>query len=236
MSGAICYRCSSMSAFEEIRCLDIPLADKLAANSEHLRNNSVEINGIYADIVERLRRAGAGEAAPQLGSPMPGFVLPAHSGRLVSSASLLESGPLVISFNRGHWCSFCRLELLALNDVYSQIKSRGAKLISIMPERAPSVTRLIGDYDIDFPVLIDMDNGYALECALMISLGQTLRDAFTARGTDLGRFQGNDGWCVPIPATFILDQNGLIAGRFVDPDFRNRMSPEAILNCLDTIG
>ena len=224
-----------MNAFDEIRCLDLPLADQLAAYSDQMQQTNVQIAGIYSDIIERLRKAEAGNGAPQVGDRLPAFLLPDHSSRLISSANLIESGPFVISFNRGHWCSFCRLELLALNDIYPQIQQCGGELVSIMPERAPSVLQLLEGYTINFPILTDMDNGYALECGIMISLGQALRDAFTAKGKDLGRFQGNDGWFAPIPATFIIGRDGRIACQFVDPDFRLRLSPKAILECLEQI-
>jgi hypothetical protein len=41
---------------------------------------------------------------------------------------------------------------------------------------------------------------------------------------DLPRFQGNDLWMWPIPATFVVGRDGLIKARFVDPDFRTRMA------------
>jgi peroxiredoxin len=39
---------------------------------------------------------------------------------------------------------------------------------------------------------------------------------------------------VPIPATFVLDRNGMVIGRKVDPDFRRRLDIEEILRALPT--
>lgn len=46
---------------------------------------------------------------------------------------------------------------------------------------------------------------------------------------DLPAYRGNDTWVVPIPATFVVGQDGRIRARFVDPDYRKRMAIEDLL-------
>lgn len=225
-----------MAGFEEIRCLDAPLADKLAAYADQLTSVKPSIASMYSALVDRLRAADAGSQAPEIGSVLPAFLLPDNEGGLINSTSLLNSGPLVLSFNRGHWCSFCRLELLALAEIYPEVQRLGGELVSIMPDRAESAGRLKETFDIPFRILTDIDNGYALTCSLMVSLGAAVREAFLNSGNDLAKHQGNDAWFVPIPATFIVGRDGRINGRFVDPDFRRRMAPGDILERLKQIG
>jgi len=45
-------------------------------------------------------------------------------------------------------------------------------------------------------------------------------------------FHGNDGWLLPIPATFVIRRDGTVQARFVDPDFRRRMAIEDLLAAL----
>ena len=49
------------------------------------------------------RASGYRAAMPALGSPLPGFALPDTTGAVVTSATLLAQGPLVVSFFRGAW-------------------------------------------------------------------------------------------------------------------------------------
>ena len=51
---------------------------------------------------------------------------------------------------------------------------------------------------------------------------------------DLANFHGNDGWVLPIPATFVVGQDGVVKARFVDPDFRRRMEIEDLLAALQS--
>ena len=72
-------------------------------------------------------------------------------------------------------------------------------------------------------MLIDADNGYAMFLNLTIWVGAEIQKMMEARRSDPPTFQGNSSWILPIPATFVIGQDGLIRARFVDPDYRNRM-------------
>jgi hypothetical protein len=52
---------------------------------------------------EELRRSGQAERALGVGARAPAFALPNQDGQIIRSADLLASGPLVITFFRGHW-------------------------------------------------------------------------------------------------------------------------------------
>ena len=45
----------------------------------------------------------ADRAIPKVGDAMPAFELPDSNGNVVSSAELLNAGPLVVTFFRGMW-------------------------------------------------------------------------------------------------------------------------------------
>ena len=92
-----------------------------------------------------LRGSTCSTAAPsarKIGEPLPEFNLPDENGRLVSLASLLRSGPAVVSLNRGHWCPYCKLELRSLAAIHDEIGRLGARVVSIMPDTAT----FTGDY------------------------------------------------------------------------------------------
>ena len=45
-------------------------------------------------------------------------------------------------------------------------------------------------------------------------------------------FQGNGGWFLPIPATLVVGRDGRVKARFMDPDFRQRMRTEDIVEAV----
>ena len=213
--------------------------DMNASLKERLDNYSLAVRQIippYADAVEilirRLMGSGAGSGAPRIGDAMPPFILPDENGRPVSLEQLIERGPIAVMFHRGHWCPWCRITVNALVRVQSKIAEAKGQVIAIMPDRQPFATEFKREASSPFPVLIDMDNGYALSLNLAIWVGPDLERLLASYGRPLPDYQGNDSWILPIPATFVVGRDGIIRARFIDPDFRRRMTVEELLDAL----
>jgi len=56
-----------------------------------------------AEATEKLAKSGIISRALGRGDKAPAFELPNALGQMVSSAALLQDGPLVVSFYRGTW-------------------------------------------------------------------------------------------------------------------------------------
>ena len=161
---------------------------------------------------------------------MPPFLLPDETGRLVSLPSLLANGPVAVMFYRGHWCPYCRLNVRAVIQAQDRITALGAQTVAIMPETQAYARKFKSESNAPFPVLTDLDNGYALSLNLAIWLGTEIQQLLSYQ--DMASFHGNDGWVLPIPATFVVGRDGLVKARFVDPDFRKRMEIEDLIAAL----
>jgi peroxiredoxin len=156
--------------------------------------------------------------------------LPNNKNRLVALDEVIRAGPAVISFNRGHWCEYCLIELTAFRQASKEFVRCDASVVSIMPETQAYISRM--DHHDAFFILSDIDNGYALSLGLAIWLGENVSRLYLEHGLELHRYSGNAAWFLPIPATFVVGRDGLIIDRYVDPDFRNRMEIAAILAAL----
>ena len=171
---------------------------------------------------------------PAIGERLPNFLMTDSGGRLVGLSSLIAKGPVVVSFNRGPWCDYCGLELNALARAYPEIVAAGGEVVSIVPETGRYADNLRNVRDLPFRVLTDLDLAYALTLGLVFWVGEKIKQTYQGFGIDLERFQGNGGWFLPIPATLVVGQDGLVKARFVDPDFRHRMAIEDILGAVAT--
>jgi peroxiredoxin len=102
-----------------------------------------------------------------------------------------------------------------------------------MPERQAFAAEFKVNTGSQFSVLTDMDNGYALSLNLAIWIGPDLVELLSSFGRFLPDYQGNDTWMLPIPATFVVGRDGRVTARFVDPDFRRRISVEQLIAALE---
>jgi peroxiredoxin len=219
-------------AFARCRDLDAPLNDRLAAYSSAVRQHIPAYADAVDRFVARLAQSGVGTGAPQPGEPMPPFVLPDETGHLISLESLLRDGPVAITFHRGHWCPWCRISGRALAKVHDDIVDIGGRVAAVMPERQKFAAAFKNEAGSPFPVFTDIDNGYALSLNLAIWIGPDLEQLLSSFGRALPDYQGNDSWMLPIPATFVVGRDGRVVARFVDPDFRRRMSVEELIAAL----
>jgi peroxiredoxin len=210
-----------------LRCRDMEgtLGEQLSAYAAAGR----EVFPAYSNAVDRLVERI--HDAPRPGEAMPIFLLPDEMGRLVDLPALLAKGPLAVMFFRGHWCPYCRLNIRAVIEATDRIAATGGHVVAIMPETQAFTGKFKSDSSARFPILTDLDNGYALSLNLAIWLGEEIQKLLSPM-QDMPSFHGNNGWVLPIPATFVVSRDGIVKARFVDPDFRKRMAIDDLIAAL----
>jgi len=101
---------------------------------------------------------------------IPIFSLPDQTNNVISLDSLLEKGPLVITFYRGGWCPYCNLELQSLQKYLNEIKNLGVNLIAISPEMPDKSLSVYEKNNLKFSVLSDHNNLVAKKFGLVFEL------------------------------------------------------------------
>lgn len=216
-------------AFLECRDMDASLGERLDAFAASVRTISAPFADAVDRLVDRLQQADVGSGAPGIGDLLPPFYLPDERGRVVSLRGLLETGPVAVVVHRGHWCPYCRINTRALALAGPDIRAASGQIVAIVPDRQRYAAAVRAEAEAEFPVLTDMDNGYAMSLNLVFWVGEEMRSFMGAAGLDLAEYQGNESWMVPVPATFVVGSDGLVRARFVDPDYRRRMTIESML-------
>jgi hypothetical protein len=87
--------------FKECRDMDASLAERLASFAAAVHSRLPSFAAAVDRLVKRLSENGAGEAAPREGDPMPPFLLPDETNRLISLEQMLQTGPVAVTFHRG---------------------------------------------------------------------------------------------------------------------------------------
>ena len=220
--------------FDKARQLDAPLNTRLALLAEAVDEGAPEFAVAVRALIARLAKTGLGAQAPAVGEPLPPFIMPDQTGRLVSLTKLLQRGPLVVSFLRGHWCPYCRLTAFALADIQDAV---GAEhMVAIMPETPGYSAAFRETAGLSYPILTDADCGYALSLNLAFFMDPHMIGLLQAIGQDLSLSQAGIAWVLPIPATFVLDSRGIVVARHVDPDYRRRMDLDDLIAAFEGAG
>lgn len=211
------------------------LQDKLNAFKADFEAGKPPYN-VPSAVIETMHRAtaeliasGAASRALKAGDQAPAFNLNDPDGNAVSSAALLRTGPLVLTFYRGVWCPYCNMELQALQAAFAQIESSGAQLVAISPQVASNSRKSVRQNQLSFPILIDPHNDVAAAFGLRYAMPDYLVELYQSLKNDLPAFNGDESWTLPMPARYVIAPDGMIVYAEVNPDYTRRPDPEDML-------
>lgn len=183
-----------------------------------------------------LIESGAAEKALKVGDKAPVFTLKDAEGTSRSSTDLLAQGPLIVTFYRGVWCPYCNFDLQAIQAALPDLESRGAQLVAISPQTAPNSRRSQRENHVTFPILSDPGNEVAAAFGIRFKLPDYLAELYkNVFKNDLAVANGEASWTLPMPARFVIGQDGVIRYAEVNPDYTRRPDPEALLPLLDRV-
>ncbi|MFC2115973.1 peroxiredoxin-like family protein [Bacteroidota bacterium] len=151
-----------------------------------------------------------------------------------SLAEALESGPVVIIFYRGIWCPYCNRHLGLIQDSLQFIYEKGATVVAISPEKPEYLEMTREKTGSEFTLLYD--EGYRIADAYDVTFLPEQRTTVkynTFMGAKLKEAHSDDSQRLPIPATYIVNQNGLITWRQFDPNYKKRSNVSEIVKALE---
>lgn len=172
--------------------------------------------------------------ALQIGQKVEKFSLANHNGENIELADLLKKGPVIISFYRGGWCPYCNLELKALNDYLPQFKTQSAQLIAISPQLPDETLSTAQKNDLEFDVLSDVSNKVAEQFGLLFTLDERIQALYTQFGIDFEHYYGDKSFKLPLPATYVINQEGVITYAFLSEDYTLRAEPIDVMTALES--
>jgi peroxiredoxin len=193
---------------------------------------SEDVRRLLQRSVQRLVESELAESAVGAGELFPWFSLPNPAGDAVNSEELLQQGHLVVCFYRGGWCPYCNLELRAYQATVEEIHEQGAILIAISPQLPDEGLTTAAKGNLTYQVLSDTGNSLASHLGLVFELAPAVADLYRSVGYDLERINGNKSWTLPVPATYVVQKDGLIVDAFIQPDHTIRKEPSEIIDIL----
>lgn len=194
-----------------------------------------DIQGVMKAATDALAATDIVDKAPQKSDLLPAFSLPNQKGETVNLEDLLAKGPVVVTFYRGGWCPYCNLELKAYQDQLANIKASNATLVAITPELPDESLSTTEKNALEFEVLTDANASYAKSLNLVFSLPEELRPIYLSFGIEIEKYNGSGQFDLPLAATYVVAQDGTIAGAFVDADYTKRQEPSEVVEVLKSL-
>ncbi|SEB36787.1 Peroxiredoxin [Tenacibaculum sp. MAR_2009_124] len=187
---------------------------------------------IMAQSTQNLKNKNISDKALKVGDSVNNFELPNALGNKVRLEDSLSKGSVVISFYRGGWCPYCNIELQALQNLLPEFEKYSTTLIAISPETPDNSLNTVEKNNLSFEVLSDIDNKVAKQMGLVFQLPENLREVYHSFDIDVPKHNGNKDYELPMPATYVINPEGVITYAFIPEDYTERADPKEILNSI----
>jgi peroxiredoxin len=194
-----------------------------------------DLKNILSTELKALISSGQAKRAVKVGDKAPEFVLPDVDGNTVSSAALLKQGPLVVTFYRGFWCPFCNADLQAVEAAAERIRGFGASLVAISPQTPANSRISLQENHLSFPILSDKNCELAEKFGIRWMPSQALQGVYRNFGTDVGKFNGDGSWALPMPARYVIGADGIVAYAKVNANYTHRPEPGDVCPVLEQL-
>jgi len=172
----------------------------------------------------------------KVGERAPEFSLPNAFGQQVSLTDMLSAGPVILTFYRGAWCPYCNLQLRGLQQTLPYIERQGARLVAVTPQKPDKSREQVEKDGYPFEILSDLDDGVMKAYRLYFEVPADLSEVYKKRlSLDLAEYNGAGRYVLPVPATFVIDREGVIRAAYAKVDYRMRMEPAAIVAALKSM-
>ena len=182
--------------------------------------------GVQAQSVESLLPLAVGSKAPAFTAQMP-------DGQAVSLKEMLAKGPVVLVFYRGAWCPYCNRHLNALQDSLNMLQAKGAQVLAVTPTTLENVAKTKEKTGATFPIVSDQGMKIMQAYNVRFAMDQGTIERYKGYGMNMDKINGQNGANLPIPATYVIGQDGSIQYVHFDSNYAKRSSVKAILAAME---
>ncbi len=169
----------------------------------------------------------------QVGDTVKSFRAISQDSSVFSLDAALEKGPVVIMFYRGQWCPVCNRHMKRVQDSLGLISETGAQLIAISPEKPEYLAKSAKKTGASFTLLYDSAYAIGEQFKVVFQPSKTDRLKYNSLlGANLDEAHSDGSERLPVPATYILNQDGVIIWRHFNPDYKIRASVSEIIQHL----
>jgi peroxiredoxin len=124
------------------------------------------------------------------------------------------------------------MELEALQEIHPEVRALGAELVVITPELERYTRAMHKKLNLTFDILTDLHLKTAEQFGLVFTLPDYLSELYKSFGSTLDRFNDEPEYRLPMPARYVIDQQGIIRAADVNADYTIRPEPSETLRQL----
>lgn len=171
------------------------------------------------------------DVAPlKVGDKVPNVTVLTVEGKKIELSKALGDGPSVVVFYRGGWCPYCNRHLADLRTIDRQLGELGYNILAIAPDRPAKMKAQKQEHDYGYRLLADPEARAIRAFGLAFHVDEPTHEKLLGYGIDLAEHSGRDHRILPVPAAYLIDDEGVIRWAHWDANYRERVKPAELLS------
>jgi peroxiredoxin len=167
------------------------------------------------------------------GDKAPDFTGYDQTGKQVELRKLLDKGPIILFFYRGKWSTECSRYLNNYQDSLKVLTDQGFNIVAITPESIENVEQTVKLHNLTFTVIYDCQEKIMKDYDVIFNVTKAYQEKIHSDfSINIAENNGRDAARLPVPATYIINKDGIIVAVQFDPDYKNRASVKWMLKNL----
>ncbi len=156
-----------------------------------------------------------------------------QNGKKINSTDILKHNKILMVFYRGNWCPHCKKHLASLEEHLNEFTKKGVFVMVVTPESEERTKQTAEKWKTNFSIIHDVDNKIMNDYKVAFEVNKENVPNYYGYVTNkVATYNVENNNILPVPATYIIDQNGKISYVQYDPNYKNRSDFSEILKSL----
>lgn len=163
-----------------------------------------------------------------IGETLPDSNLTDAQGKTVSLHSVL-SKPTVLVFYRGGWCPYCNAQLSGLAKVEKEVLALGYQIVAVSPDDFGNIAETLKKESVNYQLFSDSNAELIQKIGIGFKTADDLKN-YLEKKRNL-----KSASVIPVPTVMIVNKNKEILFEYINPNYKQRLSPELLLAVLKNL-
>lgn len=169
----------------------------------------------------------------EVGEKAPEIIGVDQNGLKINSTETLKYNKILLVFYRGNWCPHCKKHLGSLQEHLNEFIEKGVYVMVVTPETVERTKETAEMWHSNFSIIHDANNKIMKDYKVAFEVNkENVPSYYGFVSKRVAEYNVKNNNVLPVPATYMIDQNGNISYVHYDPDYKNRSDFSEILKSL----
>ncbi|MBU1101510.1 MAG: AhpC/TSA family protein [Bacteroidetes bacterium] len=164
-----------------------------------------------------------------VGTQLPELLVKTPTGSNFDVTESVKEKPTILIFFRGGWCPYCNAHLAKLQEIESELVKLGYQILAISPDKPELLRVPVEEHGLKYQLFSDSEMLASRAMGIAFKMKDDMVEKYKGYGIDIETDSGYDHHLLPVPAAFVVGQDGTIKFSYVNPNYKIRIDGDVLI-------